>query len=250
MIKVQNLSFSYSTKPILKNLSFRLEPGRFYGIIGPNGSGKTTLIRLLTRLEQAPPGALFLNDAPYETFKPKELARQLALLPQSRALPEMTVEQLVSYGRYPYLGFSGHLNETDQKIIRQALKDTNTLPFKNRPLKSLSGGERQRVYLAMLLAQDTPYLFLDEPTAYLDIAAQYQTLAQLRSLQNKCVVAVLHDLPLALTYCDELLVLKEGILQGCGAPEALVTSRLIDQVFGVQCCSLPDGNYYIKPKNT
>ncbi len=248
MIEAKSLSFSYGKKTVLKGLSFRLEPGRIYGIIGPNGSGKTTLIRLLTRLEHPKSGELLLNGIPYESRTPKELARELALLPQGRNLPEMTAGQLVSYGRYPYLRLSGRFSKNDETAIYKAMEATDTLPFAERPLNSLSGGERQRVYLAMLLAQNTPYLFLDEPTTYLDIGGQFQLMEQLKGLKEKCIVAVLHDLPLALQYCDELLVLKNGVLEGFGAPQTLVERGLIDTIFGIKCRPLPDGYYYISPQ--
>lgn len=248
MIEANNLCFSYGKAPLLQGLSFRLEPGRFYGIIGPNGSGKTTLIRLLTRLERPTDGTLSLEGKDYASLKPKELARQVGLLPQGRDLPQLTAGQLVADGRYPHTGLSGRLTDEDRIAIQGAMEQTDTLQFAERPLSTLSGGERQRVYMAMLLAQDPRYLFLDEPTTYLDIGGQLQLMEQLKRLKKKCTVAMLHDLPLALHYCDTLLVLEKGRMMGMGSPKELVSSGLIQRVFGVECCPLPDGHYYIKTK--
>jgi iron complex transport system ATP-binding protein len=128
------------------------------------------------------------------------------------------------------------------------MEQTDTLQLEARPLGTLSGGERQRVYLAMLLAQNPRYLFLDEPTTYLDIGGQLQLMNRLKKLKDKCTVAVLHDLPLALSYCDTLLVLENGRLMGMDSPEKLVNSGLIQKVFGVECAPLPDRHYYIKAK--
>ena len=248
MIRAENLSFSYGDRLVLSDLSFTLEDGVFYGIIGPNGSGKTTLLRLLTRLEHPLHGRLFLDNTPYPAFSPKELARRIALLPQGRELPVMTAEQLVACGRYPYEGFGGKLTHTDEQAILHGLERTQTLPLKDRPLSTLSGGERQRVYLAMLLAQDTPHLFLDEPTTYLDIGGQFQMMDLLATFTEKCVTAVLHDLPLALEYCQKILVLNHGVLAGFGTPAELVRQGVIDRTFGITCTPLPQGGYHIRRK--
>ena len=237
MIELNSISFSYGEKTVISNLSATFRPGTFYGIVGPNGCGKTTLIRLLCRLEKTTEGTILLNQIPYESFSRNQFAKQVSLLPQSRSLPSITVEDLVSRGRYPYLGLTRRMTNADRKAVQKALTDVGTDMLAPREINSLSGGERQRVCLAMLLAQDTPYVFLDEPTTYLDIAHRFSLLEQLKSLkeQGKCVVAVLHDLSLALRYCDQIAVLDGGSFCAFDSPENLLSSGVLEQVFGVRC---------------
>lgn len=237
MIELNSISFSYGEKPVLSNLSATFQPGIFYGVVGSNGCGKTTLIRLLCGLEKPKEGTILLNQIPYESYSRNQFAKQVSLLPQSRSLPSITVEELVSRGRYPYLGLTRRMTNADRNAVQKALTDVGTEMLAHREINSLSGGERQRVCLAMVLAQDTPYLFLDEPTTYLDIAHRFSLLEQLKSLkeQGKCVVAVLHDLSLALRYCDKIAVLDQGKIVAFDSPEHLLSSGILEQVFNVRC---------------
>ena len=255
MIQLDNLSFSYGGQTVLHNLSAIFTPGKLYAVLGPNGSGKTTLIRLLGRLLQPDSGSLCLDSKPYASYGRKEFARQLALLPQTRPIPAISVQDLVSHGRFPYLGLSRTLGKDDLDAVERAMAAVNVQAFAGRDLRQLSGGERQRVYLALLLAQDTRYVLLDEPTTYLDASAQFSVMENLKcmSQDGKCVIAVLHDLNLALSFADEICLLDQGRIAAFGAPEALVEQGVLDRVFSIRCRSVVvDGikEYIIRPGGT
>ena len=240
MIEVKDVSFSYDKEPVLKNVSLALAPGKFYAVVGPNGSGKTTLIRLLSRLSRPDSGQLFLDGRCYAEFERRDFARQLAMLPQSRPVPAISVRELASHGRFPHLPMSRKLSAEDRKIVERALREAGAEGLARRSVKELSGGQRQRAYLAMLLAQDTPYVLLDEPTTYLDVSAQFGVMDTLQQMSRsgKCVAAVLHDLSLALQYCDELIVMEQGRLCASAPPKALVDSGVLDRVFNIRCVPL------------
>lgn len=252
MIQIENLCFSYGSHTVLQNLSASFVPGKFYAVLGPNGSGKTTLIRLLGRLMQPDSGKRSLNGKPYSAYGRKEFARKLALLPQSRPVPAISVQDLVSHGRFPYLDLSRIPGKADLEAVEQAMAAVNVKAFAQRDLRQLSGGERQRVYLALLLAQGTEYVLLDEPTTYLDASAQFAVMEYLRQMSQdgKCVIAVLHDLNLALSFCDELCLLDGGSMAAFGPPEEIVRSGMLDRVFSIRCRPvILDGKteYMIRP---
>ena len=252
MIQLDDLCFSYGGRTVLNNISAAFSPGKLYAVLGPNGSGKTTLIRLLSRLLLPDSGSLTLDEKSYTCYGRKEFARQLALLPQTRPIPAISVQDLVSHGRFPSLGLSRTPGRADLEAVDRAMAAVNVQAFAGRDLRRLSGGERQRVYLALLLAQDTRYVLLDEPTTYLDASAQFSVMENLKrmSQDGKCVIAVLHDLNLALSCSDEIGLLKQGHIAAFGAPEALVKRGVLDRVLSVRCRSVVvDGikEYIIRP---
>ena len=255
MIQLDDLNFSYGGRTVLHNISAAFSPGKLYAVLGPNGSGKTTLIRLLSRLLQPDSGSLTLDGKSYACYGRKEFARQLALLPQARPIPAISVQDLVSHGRFPYLGLSRTPGKDDLDAVERAMAAVNVQAFAGRDLRQLSGGERQRVYLALLLAQDTRYVLLDEPTTYLDASAQFSVMENLKcmSQDGKCVIAVLHDLNLALSFADEICLLDQGRIAAFGAPEKLVEQGVLDRVFSIRCRSVVvDGikEYIIRPGGT
>ena len=235
MIKAEKLSFSYGKKQVLQDVSLELERGRLYTVIGPNGSGKTTLLHALAKLNK-PCGGLTLDGEDYAKIARRDFAKKLTLLPQERSIPDMTVFDLVSAGRYPHLDFSRRLGGKDIKVIQNAMTATGVEEFSGRSLRKLSGGERQRSYIAMLMAQETPYLLLDEPTAHLDISHAFEVMELLRGMRDegKCVITVLHDLPMALDYADKVIVLQSGEVKAVGAPEKIQNSGCIESVFQVR----------------
>lgn len=240
MIQFDDLCFSYGGQAVLHDLSGGFSPGKLYAILGPNGSGKTTLLRLLGRLLPPDWGSLSLDGQSYASYGRKEFARQLALLPQTRPIPSISVQDLVSHGRFPYLGMSRTPGKDDQAAVARAMAAVDVQALAERDLRQLSGGERQRVYLALLLAQDTRYVLLDEPTTYLDASAQFAVMENLKhmSQSGKCVIAVLHDLNLALSFCDEICLLEQGRIAAFGAPEDVVNSGVLDRVFSICCRSI------------
>ncbi len=237
MIEMKHICFSYGKTDVLKDIDLCLEPGKLYAVIGPNGSGKSTLIRLLSRLVQPQKGALSIDGKAYKSYKRKEFAQQVAMLPQGRNTPNITAQELVGCGRFPWLGLSRKLSEKDYAIVQSSLALTATAAFARRNVKQLSGGERQRVYLAMLYAQQTPYVFLDEPNTYLDIAGSLEIMDQLIMMKQagKCVAAVLHDLAMALKYADRIILMDRGSVRLCASPEEVVESGLLQEVFHVIC---------------
>ena len=240
MIQLDDLCFSYGGRTVLHDISATFSPGKLYAVLGPNGSGKTTLIRLLSRLLLPDSGSLTLDGKSYACFGRKEFSRQLALLPQTRPIPAISVQDLVSHGRFPYLGLSRTPGKADIDAVERAMAAVNVLDFAGRDLRQLSGGERQRVYLALLLAQDTRYVLLDEPTTYLDASAQFSVMENLKrmSQDGKCVIAVLHDLNLALSFSDEICLLDQGRIAAFGPPEELVEQGVLDRVFSIRCRSV------------
>lgn len=237
MIELKDVSFSYGDRPVFQSLSASFQAGVFYGILGANGCGKTTLIRLLCALEKPEKGRILLDGREYASYSSMELARHISLLPQSRELPSVSVEELVSRGRYPYLGLTRRFSSADRAAVEQALKKANVQNLAQRNVSTLSGGERQRVCMGLVLAQNTPVVLLDEPTTYLDVSHRMALAEELQNLRDegKCVISVLHDLSLALKYCDRLLVLGDGGICAEGIPSEIVSQGILEQVFSLRC---------------
>ncbi len=240
MIDLRHVSFSYD-RAVLRDISLHFEAGHLYAVVGPNGSGKTTLLRLLAGLNTADRGTTHLCGRPYEAWRRRALARQVSFLPQARPVPELTAAECVALGRFPHSG--AQRTEADRRAVSAAMTATDTTALSARRLTGLSGGERQRVYLAMLLAQDTPVLLLDEPTGGLDPRHQFMLMDILHRAQQqgKCVITVLHDLPLALRCCDRMVVLSEGQVQFAGLPTQALADGVLDRVFGVRCIPAAQG---------
>ena len=238
-LKFTDLCITLNQTEILRSVSGTLRHGEVTGILGPNGCGKTTLLRALCHLIKADSSSITLCDGAAETdiaaLAPKALAQRVSFLPQQRAVPDITAKTLVSHGRYPYLGFSRTLSNEDRTVIQNALTTAGVSAFADRRLPMLSGGERQRVFLAMLLAQNTDVVLLDEPTTYLDAYHKFELMALLSTLkaQNKAVGIVLHELPLAFKFCDRLLLMENGQIIQSGTPEELLRTGLIEHLFGV-----------------
>ena len=243
MIKLNNISFSYSKKTVIDNISAEFECGKLYGILGANGSGKTTLLKLISGILKPEYGEITIDGLGITNRKIK--AQKLSLMPQYRSLPDMTVWDFVACGRFPH---SYHLNSKDTELINSVLETTDLSPFKDRFLNTLSGGERQKAYLSLCLAQNTDYILLDEPTTYLDIAGSHSFMEILTGLkaEGRCIVSVFHDISLALKYCDELLILNGGNLCFRGTPEEVTENDILKDVFGVECVKFAVGNeiYY------
>ena len=238
IIKVENLSFGYrSQEAILKEISFEVTPGTFLAIAGPNGAGKTTLLNLLCGLLTAKAGSINIDTAPIETYSVKELAQKIAVVRQEFVpVFDFTVAQVVSMARTPYLGTFGFESQADKKFINEALEMTDTTQFSSRPLAELSGGERQRVFIARALAQNTPLLLLDEPTAFLDLKHQvgiYDLLKAMQLEKGKTIVAVTHDINLAAQYADATLLLGADSTYQYGHAKDVFSPGQLKKIFGV-----------------
>ena len=248
MIEVKNLSFSYKNKKILSDISFSLKEGECCALLGKNGSGKTTLLRLLSKLQSADSGELCLNGKPYSSYSPREFSKNVSYFAQTRNTPQMSVYDYVSYGRYPHSGISFRLSASDKEAIERALEKTNTQDFRYRELASLSGGERHLVYLARLLAQNAPHLLLDEPTSFADAQNGFLIADILRSecREKKAILAVTHDLPLALASFDRVLVLSENSLIADTDPKTAVNVGAVERAYGVRCEKVERGYVLFK----
>ena len=234
MLKTKNLSVAYGKQTIIPNLTVSIPKGKITALIGPNGCGKSTLLKTLVRINNPMSGEVLFEGKPLSSYGDKALARSLSLLPQILVSPEgITVRKLVEYGRSPYVSHWGKLGKDDQTIVEQAMRDTGVLEYADKPVESLSGGQRQRAWIAMVIAQDTDIVMLDEPTTYLDMSHQVElmNLMQQMNAKGKTVVVVLHDLNQACRYCDHLVVLEQGCVVAEGSPDQVMTEALLDDVF-------------------
>lgn len=237
IIEGKNISVTIARKKILSDISLSLPQGQRTAIIGPNGSGKSTLLKALCGLI-AYQGQVFLQGSLIKQLKRSELAKRLAILPQSLQVPaDVTVFDLVEHGRFPHRTWWKAIDSEDKNCIDWALKQTNIEHLQERLVNTLSGGERQRAWIAMALAQKPEILLLDEPTTYLDICHQLeilQLLTRLNQENNLTVVMVIHDLNQALQFADNVLVMKEGQIIVQGKPESIINVELLRQVFSVE----------------
>ncbi|MDQ0513790.1 ABC-type cobalamin/Fe3+-siderophores transport system ATPase subunit [Mycoplasmoides fastidiosum] len=223
-------------KYILKNLNFKIPKGSFTTIIGPNGSGKSTLIKVLLGLERHYFGSIYWNKINLHRIKRKSFAQNVAYFPQILEIPSgSNVYDFVCFGAIPHQNLSGKISPEQEQNILNALVETNTLQFIDRNINELSGGQRQNVILATVLAQKTDTIILDEPTTYLDVNNQNLLLTLLKKLNDrgKTIIAILHDLNQAISYSDNLIILKDGEIYSQGAPRNVVNSQMVKEVFAV-----------------
>ncbi|GAA5126220.1 ABC transporter ATP-binding protein [Haloechinothrix salitolerans] len=243
-LRAENLTVAYGDRPVLDSIDIEIPSQAITAIVGPNGCGKSTLLRAMGRVLTPRAGAVLLDAEPVHRLSTRAVARTLGLLPQSNVVPEqLTVADLVVRGRYPHRGAFGRWSTTDQRAVDEALAATGTTELADRLVDELSGGQRQRAWIAMVLAQQTPILLLDEPTTYLDLAHRIEILRLLRTLNTHhgvTVVMVLHDLDEASRYADHLIALRDGAITAQGDPREIVTPTLVETVFGVTCTTIPD----------
>ena len=235
MIRLEQVQFRLGSRQLLQPLDLQIPQGQVCGLIGHNGSGKSTLIKLLARQQPATGGRILLDGQDLASYSSREFARRVAYLPQQpAATDQLTVRELVRFGRQPWHGLLGRFGPDDQRAVARAMALTQIESYADRLVESLSGGERQRVWLAALIAQQTRYLLLDEPTSALDVAHQVEVLALIRQLSHELdlgVVLVLHDINMAARYCDRLVALREGALLRQGTPEELMTTATLADIY-------------------
>ena len=242
--QTQHLHLAYDRRDIVRDLSLALPEGRITIVVGANGCGKSTLLRGMSRLLAPRSGTVVLDGSDIHTLRGKELARRLGLLPQTPIAPDgVSVRELVSRGRFPHQGLFQQWTAADEEAVSDALAATRTDELAHRPLEELSGGQRQRVWIAMALAQQTEVLLLDEPTTYLDVTHQLEVLDVVRDLnrhRGTTIGIVLHDLNLAARYADHLVAVRDGEIYAEGAPAAVITERMVHEVFALNARVVPD----------
>lgn len=235
-VELRGVRFAYGEHAVLDGLSLALPAGCLTGIVGPNGCGKSTLLRVIDGvLEPAAGEALVEGDA-LDSLSARERAERIALLPQIHRTPSMTVEALVSCGRYAHMGLFGGLTEQDRQIVADSMRVAGVEHLAHKAARALSGGERQRAFIAMVLAQRARTVLLDEPTTYLDPRAALDVMGLARGLvheQGMTGAVVIHDLPLALRFCDRIAVMDSGRIVAVGTPAEILDQGVLEQVFGV-----------------
>lgn len=252
MISITDLHASYEGAEILHGINAAFPEGKISVLMGPNGCGKSTTLRSLVRMVPEMSGSLTLDGQDLGALTPQELARRIAYLPQSRNVPDISVERLVLHGRFPYLSYPRRYRKEDREKVTRALEWVGLKAMRERKMENLSGGQRQKAYLAMALAQDTEVILMDEPTTFLDIKNQFEMLDRARVLADggKTVVMILHDFESILHYADHVVLMAEGRVLTTGDAETVLRSVEIKAAFGVQPCfyETEDGIHcYVKP---
>lgn len=238
VIEAQNLSINIKNKSILQDINFNVQANKIYSIIGPNGSGKTTLLRAITRNLKPSAGQVRLNGKNIQKMFSKEVARSMAFLTQTHAgMSDVNVHQLISYGRFAHREWWQGKQQEDIEIIEECIQKTGLKDLANRKISTLSGGERQRAWIAMALAQKPKILILDEPTTFLDVSHQLETLeliSYLNETENITVLMVLHDINHAARFSDELIIIQGGTLFAQGDPWEMLTPENLSEVFRIR----------------
>ena len=238
LFSIEGMSFAYTGPLVLDDITLDLPAGRFYGIVGPNGCGKTTFLDLLTGNKEPRSGSIKFQGKPLPAFDKRQLARQLALVPQEFDTGfGFTVEEIVLMGRHPHIDRFSSPAEKDWQLVDQAMAAIGVTDMRDRYTNTLSGGQKQRVVVARALAQDTPVLLFDEATSSLDINYTLQIFNLARNLvrnEGRTVIAVIHNLNLAAAYCDFLIFMKNGRLQQFGPTPETMTAATIAEVFDVR----------------
>ncbi|MQY23116.1 ABC transporter ATP-binding protein [Nocardia macrotermitis] len=243
-LSAREITLGYGDHTVLDGLSLDIPPGRVTTIIGPNGCGKSTLLRALGRLLTPSAGRILLNDKPIADMRPRDVARTIAMLPQTPLAPDgLTVADLVARGRHPHQSWLRQWSADDQAEVAAALDRTGIADLADRPVEQLSGGQRQRAWISMALAQGTDILLLDEPTTYLDLAHAVEVLDLVQDLSTelgRTIVMVLHDLNLAVRYSDRLVVMTDGRIAASGPPQEIIDTALLRNVFHLESHLIED----------
>ncbi len=243
-LRGENLTLGYGKKTVAENLQVAIPDGNFTAIIGPNGCGKSTLLRTLSRLMTPLHGNVFLDGEQIQRFASKEVARRVGLLAQNATTPgDITVQELVARGRYPHQPLFTRWRKEDELAVTKAMQATGITDLAAQSVDTLSGGQRQRAWIAMVLAQETSIMLLDEPTTWLDISHQIdllELLSDLNRTQGFTLAAVLHDLNQACRYATHLIALRDGKIVAEGAPKKIVTPELIERIYGMRCMIIDD----------
>ncbi|AHL70883.1 ATP-binding cassette domain-containing protein [Bacillus altitudinis MN12] len=236
MVVMKGVSKTYKGKTVLHETTVSVKKGQLTSLIGPNGAGKSTLLSIMSRLIQPDTGEAYLEDKPYRAYSPQELAKKMSILKQSNHMSvRLTVRELVSFGRFPYS--QGRLTKEDENMIDVSLQYMRLVEIQHQYLDELSGGQRQRAFIAMVLAQDTDYIFLDEPLNNLDMNHSVEMMKLFQQLVKdlgKTIVVVLHDINFASVYSDHIVALKEGQVIKEGSVDEVIQTEALEHIYDMR----------------
>lgn len=233
MIEVKNITKKYGNTKVVNNVSLNIEKGKMISLIGPNGAGKSTVLSMITRLTNLDEGEVIIDGIELSKWNSKDLAKNISILRQANNINlKLTIKELVEFGRFPYS--QGNLTEEDQKHITEAIEYMQLEDIQDKYLDELSGGQRQRAYIAMVIAQNTEYIFLDEPLNNLDMKYCVQMMKVIRSLVDdlgKTVVTVLHDINFASCYSDTIIAMKNGEVYKIGDTSEIINNEVLEDLY-------------------
>ncbi|MEK5408417.1 ABC transporter ATP-binding protein [Paenibacillus sp. FSL W8-0439] len=233
MVEVKNVTKRYGNKNVVEQVSVTIPKGTITSFIGPNGAGKSTLLSMISRLTDSDEGEILIDGQALNLTKSEELARKISILKQTNDVNiRLTVKELVSFGRFPYS--KGRLNSEDRKMVEESMAYMGLEDMKDKHIDLLSGGQRQRAFIAMILAQDTEYILLDEPLNNLDMKHSVQIMKTLRNLVDdlgKTILVVLHDINFASCYSDHIVGMKNGRLLKQGTADEMIDSQVLKDLY-------------------
>lgn len=236
MIQIENLIKKYSNKTVVDKVSVNIEKGKITSFIGSNGAGKSTVLSIITRLMKKDNGEVLIDGKSLEEWSNKELSKKIAILKQSNNISlKLTIRELVSFGRYPHS--EGLLTKEDEKYIDEAIEYMKLRDIEKKYLDELSGGQRQRAYIAMVIAQNTEYIFLDEPLNNLDMKHSVEMMKVLRNLCDelgKTIVLVMHDINYTSCYSDYIVALKNGKIAKYGKTEDIIDKEVLESIYEME----------------
>lgn len=255
VIKAKKLCFGYNDQLVLNQMDIDIPKGEFTAIVGPNGCGKTTFVKQLIKSLKPRSGELILFDKPISSYSYKALGKLLAYVPQATQIGfDFTVEEVVMMGRYPHLKRFQTEQDRDREVVAQAMEATGVWSLRHKLANELSGGEQQRVIVARALAQEPQILILDEPISHLDLHHQIELMGLIRDLSQKkglTVVAIIHDLNLAMDYSDKVVMMQSGRVQYFGTPKETISVQSIKNIYNLDVCMIENpvtGNPHIIPR--
>ena len=233
MLEIKNISKLYGNKKVVDNVTLSIEKGKITSFVGPNGAGKSTLLSMITRLIDRQEGEVYLDNKVIESYGRNELSKKISILKQSNNINmKLTINKLVSFGRFPYS--KGRIKKEDQIAIDKAIEYMRLEDIKDKYLDELSGGQRQRAFIAMVIAQETEYIFLDEPLNNLDMSNSVQMMKVLRRLCDdlgKTIVIVMHDINFASCYSDYVVAFKDGSLVKKGTIDEIINQKTLKEIY-------------------
>lgn len=244
VLSLRNVSVGYTDTPIVRDVSLDIRPGQVTTIIGPNGCGKSTLLRAVAGILPVQQGQVLVNGIPRTAQRPKALARQMAMLPQGPIAPEgLSVRELVAQGRFPHQSLLRQWSPKDEAAVSRAMQMTDVTDLADTPVAALSGGQRQRCWIAMVLAQDTGIVLLDEPATFLDLKFQIDLMRLLRRVardDGRCLLVVMHELNVAAAFADDMVMMRAGQIIARGSAADVFTAETLQEVFTLDAHVIAD----------